>query len=586
MKSLEKKLRFLPTTKEEMDTLGWKQLDVIFVSGDSYVDSPYNGVALLGRMLVSRGFKVGIIAQPDVKSGVDISRLGEPRLYWGVSAGSIDSMVSNYTATKKFRKSDDFTPGGKNDRRPDRAVIVYTNLIKQHFKNTAPIILGGIEASLRRVTHYDFWSNKLRRSVLFDAKADALVYGMGENAVLEMTHQLNAGESIEEIRGLCYASTEAPEGYIHLPSHAETVADKEAFIKMFRYFYVNMDPKNASGLVQKVDSRYLVQNPPAHHLTMDEFDKVHEYNYCYEQHPYYEQEGSVRTLDTVRFSLNSQRGCYGECNFCAITVHQGRTVVSRSQESLVKEAKSYRSHPKWKGIITDVGGPTANMYGYECDKKIDHGVCKTKNCVFPKKCSLLKPDHKPQIDLLRELRSIPGVRKVFVASGLRYDLVQQDEKWGMEYLEELVTHHISGQMKIAPEHTQPDVVHTMGKPANDSLNKFCDMFHHLSEKSGKKQFLTYYFIAAHPGCTEDDMRAAKKYANQELNISPEQIQIFTPTPSTWSSVMYYTEIDPFSGKKLFVEKDPRKKERQKFALADKRRYPKSQHKRQQPDVCS
>ena len=559
-----------------MNQLGWHFCDVIFVSGDSYTDTPYNGVALLGRMLVSRGFRVGIIAQPDINSGDDIKRLGEPRLYWGITAGSIDSMVANYTATKKFRKSDDFTPGAINNRRPDRAVIAYTNLVKAHYRDTAPIILGGIEASLRRVTHYDFWSNKLRRSILFDAKADALVYGMGENCVLELTQQLNAGESFTEIRGLCYASKKPPEGYVQLPSHQEVLADKEAFIKMFRDFYVNTDPKNALGLVQMQDTRYLVQNPPAHHLTVDEFDRVHEYNYKYEQHPYYEKDGEARTLETVRFSLNSQRGCYGECNFCAITVHQGRTVISRSEKSLINEASAHRNHPKFKGIISDVGGATANMYGYECDKKIDHGICKTKNCVFPKKCELLKPNHKPQIDLLKKLREIPGIKKVFVASGLRYDLVQEDKEFGEEYLEELVKHHVSGQMKIAPEHTEPKVVHLMGKPANDSLNQFCDMFNHLSKKNNKNQFLTYYFIAAHPGCTEKDMRSAKTYASKELNIHPEQVQIFTPTPSTWSSVMYYTEIDPFTGNSLFVEKDPRKKERQKIAIVGNRQPKKHQ----------
>ncbi|MCJ8346574.1 YgiQ family radical SAM protein, partial [bacterium] len=564
-----KDYKFLPTTREEMDAFGWDYLDIIFIYGDSYIDSPYNGVALLGKLLVEQGFKVGIIAQPDWHELDDVKRLGEPRLFWGVSSGCIDSMVANYTALKKWRKRDDFTPGGINNARPDRAVITYTNLIKMAFKNTVPIILGGIEASLRRISHYDFWSNKVRKSILFDSKADAIVYGMGENACLDIARKLRDGEDYRDTRGICYISKEAPEKYLVLPSHTEILDDKLKFIAAFRTFYKNIDPLNAKGLVQLQDNRYLVQNPPAFHLTQEEFDHLHELDYQNDQHPYYEAKGKAKALETIRFSLNSQRGCYGECNFCAITVHQGRTIQWRSEASLVEEAKKFREHDKWRGIISDVGGATANMYGYECDKKLTKGVCKSKNCVFPTKCSLLEPDHSSQILMLKELREIDGVKKVFVASGLRYDLVLQDKKHGAEYLEELVKHHVSGQLKIAPEHTEDKVLKHLGKPNNGQMMEFCDMFNEFSDKHNKNQYLTYYFIAAHPGCEIEDMASVKQYASEQLKIQPEQVQIFTPTPLTWSSVMYYTEMDQ-KGEKLFVEKDPRKKQDQKDVLVNKR----------------
>lgn len=563
-----KEHKFLPTTKEELIDRNWDQLDIIFIYGDSYIDSPYNGVALLGKLLEEKGFKVGIIAQPDWQSLDDIKRLGEPKLFWGVSSGCVDSMVANYTALKKWRKKDDFTPGGVNDSRPDRAVITYTNLIKMAFKNTAPIILGGIEASLRRISHYDFWSNKVRKSILFDSKADALVYGMGEHACLEIAEKLRDGLDYKDTRGICYIGKEVPEKYLTLPSHQEILEDKQAFLKAFGTFYKNIDPLNAKGLAQLQDNRYLIQNRPAAHLTQQEFDHLHELNYQNDQHPYYEAKGPAKALETIRFSLNSQRGCYGECNFCAITVHQGRTIQWRSEASLVDEAKKFTEHEKWKGIISDVGGATANMYGYECDKKLTKGVCKSKNCVFPTKCSLLEPDHSSQIKLLKELREVEGVKKVFVASGLRYDLVLQDKTHGAEYLEELVKHHVSGQLKIAPEHTEDKVLTHLGKPNNGQMMEFCDMFNEFSDKHNKNQYLTYYFIAAHPGCEKEDMATVKQYATNELKINPEQVQIFTPTPLTWSSAMYYTELDK-EGKKVFVEKDPRKKQEQKDVLVNK-----------------
>ncbi|MFZ6028505.1 MAG: YgiQ family radical SAM protein [Chloroflexota bacterium] len=562
---------FLPTTPQELQSLGWDALDVILVTGDSYVDSPYIGVAVIGKVLLAAGYRVGIIAQPDVSAGADICRLGEPRLFWGVSGGSVDSMVANYTATRKKRKQDDYTPGGVNNRRPDRAVIVYANLIRRYFKNTAPIVLGGIEASLRRVAHYDYWDNKIRGAILFDAKADYLIYGMAEKTVLQLAAALQAGEDPRSLRGLCTIAKDAPDGYLRLPSLAEVRADKRAFIEMFHTFYHNNDPLTAKGLAQPHGDRCLVQNPPAVYETQAELDAIYALDYERAQHPFCEAQGKVRALDTIKFSISTHRGCYGECNFCAIAVHEGRTVRWRSQESIVAEARQLTYTFGFKGIIQDVGGPTANMYAYECDKKLRRGVCENKRCTFPGVCPLVKPNHQAQIDLLRKIRCIPGVRKVFVASGVRYDLLLEDGAAGNAYLKELVQHHVSGQMKVAPEHVDPRVLGLMGKPGADLLLEFKRRFEKLTREAGKPQFLTYYLIAAHPGCSEVDMQKVQRFAAQKLKIHPEQVQVFTPTPSTYSTLMYYTEMDPFTLEPLFVEKDLVKKARQKDAVTGKQK---------------
>ena len=566
---------FLPTTKAEMDRLGWDQCDVILVSGDAYIDSPYIGVAVIGRVLEKAGYRVGIIGQPDVESDNDIKRLGEPRLFWGVSGGSVDSMVSNYTASKKFRNSDDYTPGGKNTKRPDRATLVYTNLIRRHFKETAPIVLGGIEASLRRITHYDFWTNKLRKPILFDAKADILVYGMGEKAVLDLAEALKAGKAVETIRGICYISKEPREEYFQLPGHDEVLKDKEKFIDMFDAFYQNNDPISAKGLCEKVDSRYLIQNPPADYLDEKEMDEVAELPYTRELHPYHQKEGKVKCLETIKFSITTHLGCWGECNFCAIGVHQGRTIRTRSEASIVKEAESFTKYRDYKGIISDVGGPTANMYGYECDKKLKKGTCDHQRCVdFDRLCKVMTVDHSRNINLLKQVRNAKGVKKAFVASGVRYDLITADKKHGYDYLKELVAYHVSGQMKVAPEHTNDRVLELMGKPGKAPLIEFKKMYDRLNREQGKKQFLTYYLIAAHPGCGEKEMRELKHFTTHELGMNPEQAQIFTPTPSTYSALMYYTEMDPSTRKKIFVEKDPGRKEKQKEIVITKGYKPK------------
>ncbi|MDI9566870.1 MAG: YgiQ family radical SAM protein [Brevefilum fermentans] len=565
--------QFLPTTPQELRALGWKQLDVILVTGDSYIDSPYSGVAIIGRVLHAAGYTVGIIAQPDIHSADDITRLGEPRLFWGVSAGSVDSMVANYTATGRPRRDDDFTPAGRNTKRPNRATLVYANLIRRHFKGTVPIVLGGVEASLRRVAHYDYWSDSIRRSVLFDAKADYLIYGMAERSILEFAQALASGEDPTRIRGLCFIAKQPPEGFRILPAYEQVVQDKDAFTDMFHTFYRNNDPISASGLAQRHGDRFLVHNPPAPYLTTAELDRVYSLDFSRAQHPYYEAQGPVKAMETIRFSIPSHRGCYGECNFCAIAVHEGRTVRWRREASILAEARRLTRLPDFKGYIFDLSGPTANMYGFECPIKLQQGSCQDQSCLYPDICPSLPVDHQVQTRLLQKLRQVEGVKKVFIGSGLRYDLLLADHAHGGAYLKALVQHHTSGQLKVAPEHTQPQVLALMRKPGIDRLLEFKRRFENLSAAVKKKLFLSYYLIAAHPGCTLEDMFALKRFASRELGLLPEQVQVFTPTPSTYASLMYYTEKDPFTGEALFVEKNPAGKQRQKAVITG-RRHPK------------
>ena len=565
---------FLPTTHQELDRLGWDQLDIILVTGDSYIDSPFIGTAVIGKVLNHAGYRVGIIAQPDIHSDKDICRLGEPGLFWGVTGGSVDSMIASYTSLKKRRKRDDYTPGGINNRRPDRATIVYSNLIKQYFKNTKPIVLGGIEASLRRIAHYDFWSDRIRSSILFDAKADYLLYGMAEKSIIQFANALRDGADVRNNCGLCYIAsegdvTEEKADYLELPPYETVERDKSSFIDMFHTFYQNNDPLTAKGLYQKHGTRYLVHNPPSMRLTQEELDAVYALDFERAQHPYYEQQGKVKALETIKFSIPTHRGCYGECNFCAITVHEGRTVQWRSPESILDEARQLTQYPDFKGYIMDIGGPTANMYGFECEKKLRQGTCREKRCLYPEVCPSLKADHHHQLELLTKIRRIKGIQKVFVASGIRYDLLLSDKEYGEQYLQEVVEHHVSGQMKVAPEHTEKGVLKQMGKPGAELLLQFKELFDRMTREVDKEQFLTYYLIAAHPGCTEEDMQSLKRFTSQRLKTNPEQVQIFVPAPSTYSSLMYYTETDPFSGKPVFVEKDPKNKENQKDIVTQK-----------------
>jgi len=560
---------FLPTTKKEMERLGWDSVDVILVSGDSYIDSPFVGVAVVGKVLLAAGFRVGVIGQPDT-GGDDIMRLGAPSLFWGVTAGCIDSMVANRTASGKKRNSDDYTPGGVNDRRPERATIAYTNLIKRFSRqDPKPIVLGGIEASLRRVAHYDCWTESVRRSVLFDSKADFLLYGMCERSVVELAICLRLRRDPKEVRGLCYISKEAPEGSLEMPSFEEASKDNDAFGKAFRIFYDNNDPATARRLVQRHADRYLVQNPPAFYLEQEEFDAVYNLEYERDLHPFHKKDGEVRALETIRFSISTHRGCFGECGFCAIAVHEGRRVRSRSLGSIVAEAKVIAGHPLFKGRIHDVGGPSANMYASGCSRMEKSGCCAKKSCLSPKVCPLLKLGHAEQITMLKAVRSVEGVRQAVVASGVRHDLVLADREDGQRYLRELVCHHVSGQMKIAPEHTEQGVLAQMGKPGctKEALVRFKELFYRFTGEAGKKQFLSYYLMAAHPGCTIDDMKRLRAFALKELGTVPEQVQLFTPTPSTYSTLVYLTGRDPFTGAPVFVERSAKGREAQKAVLS-------------------
>ncbi len=558
-----------------MKKLGWDFCDVILVSGDTYVDSPYFGTAIIGKLLIDAGFRTGIIAQPDLKQRneenfPDIMRLGEPGLFWGVTGGCMDSMVSNYTPTNKPRRNDDLTPGGMNDKRPDRAVIVYCNEIRRHFKNTSPIVIGGLEASLRRIAHYDYWDNKIRRSILFDSKADFLIYGMAEKTILALAGVLkekkgNYLSEIKKIKGLCYVANEKPQNYVEIPSYDEVSKDKDKFIESFKMFYIENLPGISKGIVQKQDTRYLVQNPPQDTLTPPELDKIYDLDYEYDAHPYYKNMGKIKALETIKFSITTHRGCFGECNFCAISIHQGNVITSRSMESILGEVNRMTGKKKFNGIIYDVGGPTANMYAMGC-KKLKNGHCQGKRCAFPEQCIYLDCSHKEQIKLLQSIKKIKGVRKAFVSSGIRYDLVINDKEYGDRYLDELIENHVSGQLKIAPEHTKQKILNLMGKKGERELREFIRKYSEKNRKKGKKQFLTCYFIAAHPGCTKKDMLELRDFIKSELKFTPEQIQIFTPTPGTWSSVMYWTEKNPWTGEKIFVEKNQKEKEKQKNVL--------------------
>ena len=565
---------FLPTTVEEMRRLGWDEVDVVLVSGDAYVDSPYSGIAVIGQVLLKAGFRVAVLSQPPTGDPAAFREFGPPRLFWGISAGCVDSMVANYTASGKRRRQDDFTPGGENVRRPDRATIVYANLARAAYRPARPIVLGGIEASLRRVAHYDFWSDKVRRPVIADAKADILSYGMGERSMVQLAEAIRDGADWRGVRGICWMANDEQRGRladaVELPPFdavaQKTEEGRRAFLEAHRLFTANQDPVTAKTLVQRVDLRWLVHNPPAPPLEPNELDAVHDIPYMLDAPPSIRAQGAIRALDTVRFAVTTHRGCYGNCRFCAIAVHQGRRVVSRSADSIVAEVRRFAEHPKFRGTVADVGGPTANMYGFECPRKKTQGACAERDCLFPRSCAALKPDHGPQLDLLRRLRALPGVKHVFVASGIRPDLIAADARRGCEYVSALAKHHVSGQLKLAPEHVVDHVLAAMGKPGVKSLLEFKDRFDEASRRAGLRQFLTYYFIAAHPGCTDADMRRLRDFAVRTLRLVPEQVQIFTPTPLTDSTAMYYTGLDPHTGRPVFVARGASARQRQKDML--------------------
>jgi uncharacterized radical SAM protein YgiQ len=558
---------FLVTSKEDMTARGWDELDIILVTGDAYVDHPSYGAALIGRVLEDAGFKVGIIAQPDWTSLDDFTVLGRPKLFFGVTAGNLDSMVANYTANKKVRNIDDYSPGGKSHLRPDRATIIYANKLQQAYKGV-PIVLGGMEASMRRLAHYDYWSDKVRRSLLLDAKCDILVYGMGERQMLEIAGRLQKGEninSLDNIRGTVVvrkdiASVSDP---ISIPSFEDVSADKYKFNKAFKDVYTEADPIRGRAIVQKHADRFVIQYPPARPLDTEELDKIYSLPFTRDWHTSYDKAGGIPGLDMVRNSITSHRGCSGGCSFCSLYLHQGRIVQSRSIGSILEEIKIISEDKNFKGTITDIGGPTANMYMAKCHSWKETGACREKKCLVPEKCRNFKLGYEYSLELWKKLKAVPKVKHVFVGSGVRYDLLT--DSYSDEYLNELCAHHISGQLKAAPEHCVGHVLDLMNKPRFDIYEKFIDRFERVNRKLNKKQFLVNYFIVGHPGARlEDALQLALYLAKKHIN--PEQVQDFIPLPMTLSGAMYYTEQDPFTGKKLYVAKLPHERMMQRALL--------------------
>ena len=559
---------FLPITREEMKERGWDQVDFVYVSGDAYVDHPSFGHAIITRLLESRGYRVGIIAQPDWRKPESVQVFGEPRLGFLVSAGNMDSMVNHYSVSKKRRKTDAYTPGGEMGKRPDYACVVYGNLIRQTYKKT-PIILGGIEASLRRMAHYDYWSDKLKRSVLLDSGADVISYGMGEHSIIELAEALDAGIPVEDITYIAGTVVKAKSlDSIYdaeiLPSFEDLKADKMNYARSFYTQYLNTDAFNGKRLVEPYSEHlYVVQNPPATPLTQMEMDDVYSLPYQRTYHPSYEAKGGVPAIKEIKFSLISNRGCFGGCSFCALTFHQGRIVQVRSHESLIEEAKEITKDKDFKGYIHDVGGPTANFRHPSCKKQMEHGVCKTRQCLFPSPCKNLDADHRDYVSLLRKLRDIPKVKKVFIRSGIRFDYLLADKK--QEFLRELCEYHVSGQLKVAPEHVAGPVLSLMGKPEHKVYEEFTRQFYKMNEGIGKEQYLVPYLMSSHPGSTLKEAVELAEYC-RDLGYMPEQVQDFYPTPSTLSTCMYYTGVDPRTMQKVYVPKSPHEKAMQRALI--------------------
>ncbi len=559
---------FLPMTMEEVRELGIKQLDFIYVTGDAYVDHPSFGHAIITRLLQAHGYHVGIIAQPDWKQDDSIAVLGTPRLGFLVSSGNMDSMVNHYYVSKKHRETDAYTPGGVPYKRPDHATVVYSNLIRRSFKNI-PIIIGGIEASLRRMAHYDYWSDAFKRSILLDSQADLISYGMGEKSIIEIADALNSGLSVKDlsfIAGTVYKTKDISGLYDYelLPSYDAMTADKLQYAKSFKIQYDNTDPFNGKTLVEPYPNGvYVVQNVPSKPLSVQEMDDVYALPYQRTYHPSYEAQGGVPAISEIKFSLISNRGCFGGCNFCALTFHQGRTIQVRSHESILAEANSIVQDPDFKGYIHDVGGPTANFRQPSCQKQMQAGVCKHRQCLCPKPCPNLEVDHSDYLSLLRKLRALPNVKKVFVRSGIRFDYLMLDQN--DTFFRELVEHHISGQLKVAPEHICNAVLSKMGKPENAVYEAFTEKYHQLNQKLGKNQFLVPYLMSSHPGSTLREAVALAEYL-RKTGYMPEQVQDFYPTPSTMSTVMYYTGVDPVTMKPVYVCKNPHEKAMQRALI--------------------
>ena len=559
---------FLPLCRKDMEERGWEQVDFVYVCGDAYVDHPSFGHAVITRLLEAHGYKVGIIAQPDWKEKTSVMEYGEPRLAFLVSAGNMDSMVNHYSVSKRPRRTDAYTPGGVMGKRPDYAAVVYGNLIRQTYKKT-PVILGGIEASLRRMAHYDYWSDRLKRSVLLDSGADLISYGMGERSILEIAEALEAGIDVKDltfIPGTVFRAKSLDSVYdpVILPGFEEMKQNKLLYARSFYTQYCNTDPIKGRCLAEPYGEHlYVVQNPPSRPLGQEEMDEVYGYPYMRTYHPSYEKDGGVPAIAEVKFSLISNRGCFGGCSFCALTFHQGRILQTRSHESLLDEAVKMTEDPDFKGYIHDVGGPTANFRQPSCDKQLQHGVCKNRQCLYPKPCRNLKADHKDYVRLLRKLREIPKVKKVFIRSGIRFDYVMADPD--DTFFRELCAYHVSGQLKVAPEHVSDAVLSRMGKPENKVYQAFVKKYKRINQELGKDQYLVPYLMSSHPRSTLKEAVELAEYL-RDLGYMPEQVQDFYPTPSTISTCMYYTGVDPRDMKPVYVPKNPHEKAMQRALI--------------------
>jgi uncharacterized radical SAM protein YgiQ len=568
-------LAFLPVTREDMEALGWERPDFVLVTGDAYVDHPSFGHAIISRVLERRGYKVAILPQPGWRNPEDFRRFGKPRLGFLITSGNVDSMVNHYSVFKRRRRTDVYSPGGKTGRRPDRAVIVYSQRAREAYKDV-PIILGGLEASLRRHAHYDYWEDRIRRSILLDSKADLLVYGMGERAVVEIAEALDGGIDVKHISwipGTVYRKTVSMEELdaefpgqapVLLPSFEEVSRSKKAYADSFKIQYRNNDPVNGKILVEPyVNNNVVVTNPPMPPLESLDLDDICELPYERNWHPMYKVAGGVPAIEEVKFSITANRGCFGGCAFCALTYHQGREVRGRSKESVLREAKAITKMPDFKGYIHDIGGPTANFRSPACEKQLKYGVCKKKDCLYPKPCRQLVVDHKEYLDILRSVRGLPGVKKVFIRSGIRYDYVMADESG--EFLEEICRHHVSGTLKVAPEHISLRVLARMRKPPKEVFEAFSKRYREINERIGKKQYLIPYLISSHPGSTLEDAVELALYLKKN-GFVPDQVQDFYPTPGTLATCMYYTEMDPLTGEKVYVAKDVKEKRLQRALL--------------------
>ena len=559
---------FLPVSRADMEARGWDQCDFVYIIGDAYVDHPTFGHAIISRVLESRGYRVGIIPQPDWKDPESIRVLGTPRLGFLVMGGNMDPMVNHYTVSKRRRSYDYFSPGGKMGLRPDYATVVYCNLIRRSYRDV-PILIGGIEASLRRLAHYDYWSDRLKRSILLDSQADLLMYGMGERSIVEIADALDSGLSVRDltfIRGTVYKARSLADVYDYtlLPSYGEMTADRRKYAESFAVQYRNTDPFSGGTLAEPYDDHtFVVQNPPQEPLTTQEMDDVYDLPYMRTYHPMYEKDGGIDAIKEVKFSLQSCRGCFGGCSFCALTFHQGRIIQARSHESLLKEAELLTRDPDFKGYIHDVGGPTANFRRPACDKQLTHGACRDKQCLFPAPCKNLIADHSDYLSLLRKLRALPGVKKVFIRSGIRFDYLLADRD--DSFFRELVKHHVSGQLKVAPEHISDRVLRLMGKPDNDVYERFLDKYFRLCRQEGKEQYVVPYLMSSHPGSTLKEAIELAEYLHRH-HLNPEQVSDFYPTPSTISTVMYYTGLDPRTMQPVYVATNPHEKAMQRALI--------------------